>query len=346
MSDPSNFVRNPPSVIVKVHSTSQASMNGQLGVVVQYNEDRGRYLVHLANTQQTIALKPENLVQGNMIDQAKAQYLFLSKDPRVRQEIQKYYLLAQSKLPPGVRPEYAAIGLGLLIFSGVFVFGFTRVLMMISLTLLLGFIIGPDVFVGGRVNLNWKTVVANFPGRCRVLLDQTLPMARGKVSDNVAAGIIIMLLLFSARSIFLPRASRSVPTLQPTSVPAKNGLAVHDAYKLGFDDARLGKDFGSSLPESAPVLSLSSIYDDNLPPLDYRGSDFLGYAQPKSWYAKLGVWQMMSAMNVARTLFELGRDPVSGYFSLPLVVANLQQAPAMQLGLLGFSVYNILKVFF
>ena len=345
MSDPSNFVRNPPSVIVKVHSTSQASMNGQLGVVVQYNEERGRYLVHLANTQQTIALKPENLVLGNMIDQAKAQYLLLSKDPRVRQEIQKYYLLVQSKLPSGVRPEYAAIGLGLLIFSGMLVIGFTRVLMMISMILLVGFIVGPDVFVGGRVNLNWKTIAANFPGRCRVLLDQTLPMARGKISDNVAAGIIVILLLFSGRAIFMPRSSGGVPSIPPTAIPAKNTVSVHAAYKLGFDDASLGKDFGSSLPESAPALSASSIYDDNLPPLD-RDSDFFTYAPPRYWYSKLGVWQMMSILNVARTVFELGRDPVSGYFSLPLVVANLQQAPPMQLGLLGFSVYNIVKVFF
>jgi hypothetical protein len=345
MSDPSNFVRNPPSVIVKVRNTSQESMNGQLGVVIQYNEDRGRYLVHMAQTQQTIALKPENLVQGSIIDQVKAQYLLLSKDPRVRQEIQKYYSLVQSTLPASIKPEYAAVGLGLLLLLGMFVIGFTRVLMMITLLVFLGLIVGPDVFGGGRVTFNWRIIAAKFPSRCRVVLEQTIPIARGKVSDNMAAGIIVVLLLFSARAIFLPGASRDLQSSTP-AIGAKATVSVHAAYKLGFDDARLGKDFGSSLPESAAALSSSSIYDDNLRPIDYRGADFASYSPPKPWYHKLGMWQIMSIFNIARTLFEIGRDPVSGSFSAQLAMANLQQAPPMKLGLLGFSVYGILKVFF
>jgi hypothetical protein len=339
MSDPSNFVRSPPSVIVKVLNTSQPSINGQLGLVIQFNQDRGRYLVHIAQTQQTISLKPENLVQGNMIDQVKAQYLLLSKDPRVQQEVQKYYSLAQSKLPSTVKPEQAAIGLGLLVLLGMYFFGFTRVLMMITMILLLGVIIGPDVVAGGRVNFNWRIIAANFPSRCRGLIEQTMPMVQGKVSDKVATGIIVMLLLFSARAIFLPLASRSVPTSPPPKFAERNTFSREAAYKLGYDDASLGKEFGTSLTESSAELPSSSIYDD-------YGTDFSAYAHPRPWYSKLGMWQIMSIFNIGRTLSELGSDSATGTFSPSVAIMNLRIAPPMKLGLLAFSIYNVVKVFF
>jgi len=346
MSDPSNFVRNPPSVIVKVCNTSQESVNGQLGVVIQYNEDRGRYLVHMAQSQQTIALKPENLVQGNTIDQVKAQYLLLTKDPRVRQEIQKYYSLAKSKLPPSVKPEYAAIFLGLLLLLGIFALGFTRFIMIISMLLLLGMIIGPDVVAGGRLNFNWRIIASNFPGRCRIVLEQMIPMARGKVSDKMAAGIVALLLLFSARAIVFPTTGRGVSSSPATANPTRSSLSTHAAYKLGFDDAGSGRDFGFSLPESGTASASSAMYDPELPPFDYPGADFSAYAPPKAWHQKLGMWQVMSILNVGRTVFEAGRDPTSGVFSFQFAMTNLRQAPPMKLGLLGFSVYNIVKVFF
>ncbi len=344
-SDPSGLLSNPPSVIVKVQNTSQESMNGQLGVVVQYNADRGRYLVHMVGTQQTVALKPENLVKGNMLDQAKAQYLLLTKDPQVQQEISKYYSLIASKLPPRVKPEYAAGGLGVLLLLSMYFFGFTRIIMLISLVLMIGLIIGPDVFVGERLQFDWRVIAANFPGRCREILEQMVPMAKGKLSDKMAAGIVLFLLLLSAKTIFVPygKPAPQAPVARPGSFA--NKISMEEAYKLGFDDATIGKDFGTSLPKpSAPPVT--SIYDDDLQPIDLPGSDPYVFTAPKPWYSKLGMWQMMSVLNVGRMIVEMGKDPTTGAFSAPLAMANLRQADPMKLGLLGFSVYNIVKVFF
>jgi hypothetical protein len=349
-SDPSGFVQNPPSVIVKVQNTSQESMNGQLGVVVQFNADRGRYLVHMATTQQTIALKPENLVKGNMIDQAKAQYQMLTKDPRVRQEISKYYQLAVSKLPPGVKPEYAAGGVGLLFLLSIYFFGFTRMLMLLSLILMVGLIIGPDVFAtdGSNPQFKWRVIAANFPSRCRAILEQSVPMLRGKLSDKMAAGIVIFFLLVSARSIFLPSAPKptgSIPAAAATAAATTNMESIEEAYKFGFDDATSGKDFGTSLPKptaaAAPSSATNNIYgDDDLQPID------MPRMMDQPWYSKIGLWQGMSIFNIGRTLLEMGKDPTTGTFSPQLVIINLQQADPMRLGLLGFSVYNLVKVFF
>lgn len=132
-TDPSDFVRNPPSVIVKVQNTSQESVNGKLGIVVQYTQERGRYLVHLTETQQSVALKPENLVKASMFEQAKAQYQQLTKDPQIKREITKYYNLAASKLPPNVKPEHAAAGFGVALLLAMYFVGFTRVLMVITM---------------------------------------------------------------------------------------------------------------------------------------------------------------------------------------------------------------------
>lgn len=344
-SDPSGFLTNPPSVIVKVTNTSQESMNGELGVVVQYNTDRGRYLVHMVGTQQTVALKAENLVKGNMIDQAKAQYLLLTKDPRVRQEISKYYSLVASKLPPGVKPEHVAGGVVILLLLSIYFFGFTRIIMLISLIMMIGLIIGPDVFVGGRLQFNGRVVAANFPGRCRATLEQMVPMLQGKLNDQMAAGIVIVLLLLSARSIFVPHAKPTPRT--PVTNPASfvNQLSTEEVYKLGFDDATLGKDFGTSLPKLTTSSPHSSIYDD-LQPIDLQATNSYAFEAPKPWYSKIGMWQMMSILNIGRMLMEMGRDATTGTFSPQLAMANLQGAEPMKLGLLGFSVYNLVKVFF
>lgn len=351
-SDPSGFVSNPPSVIVKVQNTSQEALNGQLGVVVQYNADRGRYLVHLVGTPQTVALKPENLVKGNMMDQAKAQYILLTKDPHVRQEITKYYSLIASKLPANVKPEHAAGGLGIFLLVGIYFFGFTRIIMLMSLLMMLGLLIGPDVFVGDRLQFDLKTIATNFPSRSRTVLEQMLPMTQGKLSDKMAGGIVLAFLLLSARTIFLPsgKAAAGVPrapmstttTTSSTSLPAR--LSIEEAYKFGFDDATLGKDFGTSLPPPPPPSKGSSIYDD-LQPIDLPQDPAYAYEGPKPWYSKIGMWQVMSIFNIGRVLVEMGRDPATGSFSAPRVMVNLQQADAMKLGLLGFSVYNVLKVF-
>merc|ERR1712159_313985 len=47
-TDPLNILGNPPSTFVKVHGTSRDDVNGLLGLAIQYNSERGRYMVQMA----------------------------------------------------------------------------------------------------------------------------------------------------------------------------------------------------------------------------------------------------------------------------------------------------------
>eukprot|EP00934_Nitzschia_sp_Nitz4_P007179 Nitzschia sp. Nitz4//scaffold24_size164493//121820//122899//NITZ4_002343-RA/size164493-processed-gene-0.209-mRNA-1//1//CDS//3329544159//7169//frame0 len=355
-NDPSDLVRNPPSVIVKVQNTSQESVNGTLGIVVQYLPDRARYVVHMTESQQTVSFKPENLVKASMFEQAKAQYQQLTKDANLRREITNYYNLAASKLPPGVKPEYAAGGFGLFLLLAMYFVGFTRVLMFLSMIIMLGLIVAPDLVAHGNIP-NWRILANNFPMRCRQTIEQSIPMARGRLSDKVAAGIILFFLATTFMSAVMP-AKKPVPKapMPPPVTPLSTGTSsaggiltaksIEEAYKFGFDDATAGNAFGTSMP-AAPTTTIpqtsTSSYSD---PDDY----YVPHSYPppsfgKPWYSKIGMWQVMAAMNIGRTLWELGRD-AHGVFSPQLAIARLQTAQPMQLGMLAFSVYNIVRVFF
>jgi hypothetical protein len=70
--DPSGYVTNPPSVVVKVTETTRDDINGLLGIAISYNVERERYLVHMTLTQSTMALKKENMVKANMMESYRA----------------------------------------------------------------------------------------------------------------------------------------------------------------------------------------------------------------------------------------------------------------------------------
>lgn len=93
-NDPSDFVRNPPSVIVKIQNTSQDAMNGLLGVVLQFSSERGRYVVLLTATQQAVSIKPENLAKAGYVEQLRAQYQNIANNREIRRELSRYYDMA------------------------------------------------------------------------------------------------------------------------------------------------------------------------------------------------------------------------------------------------------------
>jgi hypothetical protein len=88
--DPSGYVTSPPSVVVKVLETGRDDINGLLGIVVSYNMERERYLVHMADSQSTMALRKENLGKANMLESYLCQWQRLKNDPRVREKLTYY----------------------------------------------------------------------------------------------------------------------------------------------------------------------------------------------------------------------------------------------------------------
>jgi hypothetical protein len=208
--DPLNILSNPPSTIVKIHGTSRDDINGQLGIAVQFIRDRSRYLIHLVNNQTTIAIKPDNIVKASTMETYQAHYSQIKNDPKLRRELSKYYRMVHNKL--GVKPEYAAAFLSLLFLGMIYCIGFSRAIMILSMILLVGIILGPDLVNDTPAS----QLIQNFPRRCREAMEQSLPILRGRITDTMAAGAILLILVFSLRAItYTPKAAMVPRNLDP-----------------------------------------------------------------------------------------------------------------------------------
>lgn len=362
-TDPLGIISNPPSTVVKVQGTSRDDLNGQCGIAVQYNTERGRYMVHMAATGGTsMALKPENLLKANMLESYKAKFQVLRNDPRVQQEWNKYYAMAQNKLRP-VKPEHAAGVVGLVLVAMMYFVGFTRTLMVVSMLIMLGIILGPDLARGVS---SPRVLAANFPARCKQVLEQSAPQfLQGRLTNNMAAGIVLAALLFSASALFASSSSRSrsPPWMMANNNPntnyattANSGISIEEAYKLGFEDATQGNEFGSSMTTTTTTTTLeaadaaaaarSSLNENNLDPLVMGEYDIISQPTTTQPASKFGFSQLMALFYIYRTATELGGNPLDGTFSIQLAMANLRNMQPMKMGLLGFCLYNLFKGFF
>jgi uncharacterized membrane protein len=282
-------------------------------------------------------IKPENLQQASSIEKYRAQYQQIRNDPRVKQQIVMYYNKAQKLLPGGVKPEYAAGAAVTALLLLIFMIGFTKMMMVISLIMLLGVIVGPDVMTTSRSTVNWRVVALNFPRRCRETIEQTVPIVRGKLTDKMAAGFVLFMILMVGKTLFTSPPSSVPPRAPPAqtidNVPSSTSL--EEAYKLGFDDASSNKPFGMSSLES---LKPSPTVNNEIP-YDYIPSS------PPASKGGFGFGTAMSMVIIGRSVMQLGMIPGQG-FDVSVAMANLQTLPVYQQGLLGFSVYNVLRAFF
>lgn len=303
-------------------------MNGQFGIVTNYNEDRARYLVHMVSTQTTTGLKPDNLVRASTLEQYRAQISQLKNYPRVRQQLSRYYNQAAARLP--VKPQVGAAIVVVLLIGAMYLVGFTRTITILSLVLLLGTIAAPDLMAGGDV----ATTARNFSSRCRETLEQTVPAARGRISNRVAFGLVLVMVVMVTRSIVPVKrqqlGSRELPQVKHKPTP----VLGEDAYKMGYDDAIAGKPFGASLKQDAAVPrglaeNLHFDYDDIPPP-------------PSSRKPKFGFSTAMSAFFIFRTIKEVGTI-AGGGFDYQHAIVNLRMMEPWKMGLLAFSVYNVVR---
>ena len=341
MSDPSGFITNPPSTIVKVVNTARDDMNGQLGIAIAFQESNGRYLVHNVATQQTIALRPDNLVKASTVESVRGQYLQLRNDPRVQQKVREHYDKAKQILHP-VQPEYVAVGLLVLWCLLIYAVGFTKTIMVTSVVLLLGVLVAPDVMEGA----SWKRILQNVPQRSRQAMEETVPALKGRLSNKVAGGIVIFMIVMAGQSLFWTpskKPMRSPPTVMPHASNVK--ALQQEYYKLGFDDAKNGFEFGTSLTTtdgaSTPRVLLSQDEEYEPPAMEFDSVDY-GTRAPKK--RSFGFASAMSAFYLYRTASELGTD-VGGGFSFQRMVANARTLEPWKLGMVGFSLYNLVRSF-
>lgn len=158
-SDPHQYVTNPPSTFVKIQNiTKKPELNGQYGLIVQYDTTKERYMVVLCTSQQQqyLALKYDNLQRcTSMYDTMMAQYQMMQYNPQIQQQIQKVqeYILQQImiplfrivKIPVTPKVQYFYYILALFLLGLWYIIGLTKLLVVLTIFIVILSLIGTDL---------------------------------------------------------------------------------------------------------------------------------------------------------------------------------------------------------
>uniref|UniRef100_A0A7S4HRJ6 Uncharacterized protein n=1 Tax=Odontella aurita TaxID=265563 RepID=A0A7S4HRJ6_9STRA len=384
-NDPSGFVTSPPSTMVKVINTARAEINESIGMVLSYNRERGRYNVSLlpgqssasaaagnaasaraaggAHSMSVMSFKPENLTAASAIEKAKAQGLVaidrlkrMAADPNVREQVRRAYTSVQARLPPGVKPEYVGVALMVLWWMSVWFFGFSKTVMVTSISGLIVSVCLQDILAGSDA----KTIVQKFPGRWRQAVVQSTGFSRVTEKQALAGFVIVMLL--SAKVVMTPALKRApkAPTAASAAIPpdpagqqSRNLKApsfnIEEIYKMGFNDAKDGKDYGTSMPDPTEFAAAASSADavSAARGVDYdpREWDLNPPPPPEGKQSKFGFGTIMAAFTLFRFGKEIAINP-DGHFDQQMAMANLNLMPKWKLGIVALSLYRVVSVLF
>lgn len=317
-----------------------------------------------------LKLKPENLTEAGSIDQLKfgASMAYQSAKAYVgSQNMEEWGETIIAKLPPSLQPKLtpkqALIGaaivvqvfiLALYLLIGRFV-GFSKIFVFLSLIGLFLAVSSPDWMEGYKANkpisLLAKSAIRNFPMRWK----QNLVTMTGyhNISDKMALASLVIVLLFSAKLLLTPAPT---PTSRISMMGDNNNLQrmpnrapqydLEYIYKLGFDDASSGKDFGTSLPED--IIKYNAAQEDgSIPPMqqnqyaDTNYDDWVPPPPPKS-KSSLGMGTMLSMF----TLYRFGKDIVTSpdgtlVLDPQYIMARVRSIEPWRLGIMGMSLYRV-----
>ncbi|OEU11097.1 hypothetical protein FRACYDRAFT_246202 [Fragilariopsis cylindrus CCMP1102] len=322
----------PPRTAVKIIGTARDDLNGLLGFCTSYNTERERYMIRMskvvdvsgnsstattATTATIMALKPTNLQQASTIEKYQAHYQQLFTDPAVRQKVQYYYNTISNKyIPPymanlGCKLEYVVGILLVFCMTLIYLVGFTKSMMVISATIMIGLILQEDI----QQKSTLRTIVQNIPARCKIVMEQQFPfLKRFNFNDNIAMGIVDSI----------------------------------DGNKRGHS---LSKELQRLLEEEAEASLAVELDEEDLEPIhrDIPYSASHASAMPtKTFLSKLfSIRTMGSLFYFYRTATSLGIDPSTNIFSFGQLVANVQHSmPSWQKGMMVFSFYNLISNLF
>jgi len=361
--------------VVKIKGTARDDLNGLLGFCTSYNQDRERYMIRMATVDPAnapnvtvMALKAQNIEKASTLESYRAQFQQLFTDPRIRQKMRYYYETASNKVKP-MKIEYVAGGV--LSFSTLLLYflGFTKSLMMISALLMIGLILQKDI----QQKSGWKAMGRNFPGRSKVVLEKQFPFLTGKLNDQVAAGIVGVLLALTIQSVFFTSSggnstgaattmTNNVSVTRPisstfsappsASVIAMNREQFEKYYNIGFQDSVDGNDRGHSLSKELQRLLEEEAKQEDLEPIPEipysQQQQPRPQAQSKPFMTKLlSLRTMGSLYYFYRTGTTLGVDQSTGIFSMAQLCANIQHnIPIWQKGMMAFSLFNLVSNLF
>jgi len=337
---------------VTIQNTSRNDLNNRTGIIVQYDANRERYLIIVdPGSNSPISLKEDKLRAASFTEKAQTNYKFLMHHKKP--DIDAFVAKIKSKIPQLSNNSSEEVLAGLMMFIvlvlgiSFYFFGFSRTWVTVSLVSMPLVIAWPDLNGG----VGAQVAAKNFGYR---LKEQVKILTGRDVSDTVCLGVFALMYVFGARVIFASSSPSAVQTAahqQAFNAGASNsstGLDVDAIYKLGWEDAKNGLDFGSSLPDTNTVVQ--SIpkpggvgeFDDDIP-YSYNGSHLPPMIPTQGGRSKLGVGTMMSLFFVGRTLMDLARIP--GGFSVQAFIYNVKSLPPWRIAILGLSVYRLISQF-
>lgn len=381
-TDPSGFLPNAnggkPILVKVIGIIAKPEMNGKFAQPVSYSA--GRYIVaFLESASDPVAraaaaragmpanmvrLKAENLVKATYMEQLQvgAKVSFdaaksFVNDPATRQKARQKYADFAARLPPTLKPEYVAIAALLVLVTLIRFIGFYKFITASSLVGMVAVVTSPDWTDGKPA----KLVAKNFPKRWR----DNVVAGTGytSISERMALGIFAALVLFTGKVLMTP-AGRPRPAAMNTAgsgppmpeamhgdVPQQQQFPNYDPeylYKLGFDDASTGKEFGTSLPQDIAAFN-------DAPPQDWSASSAnmdsdMSWAYDPPPPAKTGSGFGMGTMMSLFALFRFGKDVVTGpggnlVWEPNYIMMKLKSTEPWRLGLIGFSLYRLVNAF-
>lgn len=314
-----------------------------------------------------LKLKPESLVEATNFEQLKFGAAVVFHHVRLFMNsaaLQEYGSYIMSLLPPNLQskltPEKAIWGAAIVVLLNVMLvfkllsgwIGFTKIFVFISLIILVSTITSPDwiegVKAGKPLKLIAKSAAINAPTRFKQILIQMTGYRN--ISDRMVLGLMVAMLLWSGKILLTPSA-RPVRMQPPTPngnmqprAPRIPQYDLENIYKMGWDDAKGGKEFGTSLPEDIkadPVGAKPSAYEESFdwaydppPPL------------PKQKSSSFGMGTIFSMF----TLYRFGKDLVVGpdgrlVLDPAYIMMRLRNIEPWRLGLMGMSLYRVVNAF-
>ncbi|KAL7501039.1 hypothetical protein ACHAWT_009194 [Skeletonema menzelii] len=383
--DPSHFLATSnggkPPLLKLQNISARPELNGQLGQAVSFAA--GRYVVAVltAEIAATMAgennavepsylkLKPESLVEATNFEQLKFGAAVAFHHARLylnSPALQQRGSYIMSLLPPPIQakltPEKAVLGAAIVVLLNIMLvfkllsgwIGFTKIFVFISLIMLVSTIASPDwmdgVKAGKPLRLIAKSAAINAPTRFKQILIQLTGYRN--ISDRMVLGLMVAMLLWSGKILLTPSARQlrlQPPTPNTSMQPRAPRLPQYDLeniYKMGWDDAKGGKDFGTSLPDDikadpAEAINKPSAYEESFdwaydppPPLQKQKSSSFGMGTILSIF----------------TLYSFGKDLIvtpDGQLMLDpaYIMMRLRTIEPWRLGLMGMSLYRVVNAF-
>ncbi|KAJ1457508.1 hypothetical protein M885DRAFT_586701 [Pelagophyceae sp. CCMP2097] len=290
---------------VKVDGLSRADLNGKRGVALSWDDDKGRYNVKLDDGS-VIALKPGNVLE---IPEGEAQSPMDMFEDYKGQAL-GYLKKAEAMLPPGVQAKEAAF----VFLAFLFLCRQAGVVRALAIAAFAGIVVLQSVPAfkaagGGKAGAKAGVEAAG------AFVAQTIHKATGReLSQKQALGAFLVAMLAAAIVGSLMHstsaAAQNFSSYAPPTGDFGEAAPAGDGYSLGFEDARAGRPFGTSL---------NAAFTEGAP----RASSPHAAAPSGGLASKMNMGSLMSLGMLGKTIYDLGGQP----WDAQAAVRNAQAMP-------------------